>query len=222
VNIIGGLLFWVWYRKQKFRTGLTAVDLGISLKGDRRTSGEEQFLKTILLAGILFAFVYGSEHLLEQIFLVDYRFVWPFASDLTPYRWRMFFLYYPFLLVCFILSGLFLHGQIRRPEKASPGGTFLSWSGCNVFALIAPLILFLLVQYVPLFTTGFIPFEGPGGLFVVFMIGLFHTLALLAITAVISTWFYVFTGQIYLGAFLNAALVAWMFASSQVIAPIPV
>jgi hypothetical protein len=30
------------------------------------------------------------------------------------------------------------------------------------------------------------------------------------------------TGRIYLGAVLNAALVAWMFTSSQVIAPIPV
>jgi hypothetical protein len=221
-NLIGGVLFWRWYRKEKSRTGLTAVDLGISLKGDRHASGRGQFLKTILLAGILFAFAYGSEHLLEGIFLVDYRFVWPFASDLTPYRWRMFFLYYPFLLICFILGGMFLHGQIRRPEKTSAGRTFLSWSGYNVFALTAPLILFLMVQYIPLFTNGFIPFEGPGGLFVVFMISLFHTLALLAITAVISTWFYVFTGHIYLGAFLNAALVAWMFASSQVIAPVPV
>jgi hypothetical protein len=30
------------------------------------------------------------------------------------------------------------------------------------------------------------------------------------------------TGRIYLGALVNAALVAWMFTSSQVIAPIPV
>jgi hypothetical protein len=222
VNIIGGVLFWRWYRRGRIRTGLTAADLGISLAGDRRASGGEQLLKTTLLAAILFAFAYGSEYLLEGIFLVDYRFVWPFASDLTPYRWRMFLLYYPFLLVCFILGGMFLHGQIRRPEKASAGGTFFSWSCYNVFALTAPLILFLLVQYIPLFVNGYIPFEGPGGLFVVFMIGLFHTIALLAATAVISTWFYVFTGQIYLGAFLNAALVAWMFASSQVIAPIPV
>ena len=222
VNLIGGFLFWRWYRKEHIRTGLTPVDLGMSLKGDRQTSGGEQLFKTILLAGILFAFAYGCEHVLEQTFLVDYRFVWPFASDLTPYRWRMFFLYYPFLLFCFLLSGMFLHGQIRRPEKASPVGTFFSWSAYNVFALTAPLILFLMVQYIPLFTNGYIPFEGPGGLFVVFMISLFHTLALLTITAVISTWFYVFTGQIYLGAFLNAALVAWMFASSQVIAPIPV
>ncbi|MCX5911833.1 MAG: alpha/beta hydrolase, partial [Deltaproteobacteria bacterium] len=59
VNIIGALLFWVWYRKQKFRIGLTLTELGISLKGDRRTSGGKQLLKTILLAGILFAFAYG-------------------------------------------------------------------------------------------------------------------------------------------------------------------
>jgi cephalosporin-C deacetylase-like acetyl esterase len=35
-------------------------------------------------------------------------------------------------------------------------------------------------------------------------------------------WFYQLTGKIYLGARVNAALVAWMFTSSQVIAPIPV
>ena len=30
------------------------------------------------------------------------------------------------------------------------------------------------------------------------------------------------TGKIYLGAMTSAALVSWMFASSQVIAPIPI
>ncbi|MGD9046734.1 MAG: hypothetical protein PVF77_01660 [Anaerolineae bacterium] len=37
----------------------------------------------------------------------------------------------------------------------------------------------------------------------------------------ISTWFYQLTGKIYRGAFVSA-LVAWMFTSSQVMAPIPV
>ncbi|MBW1682134.1 MAG: acetylxylan esterase, partial [Deltaproteobacteria bacterium] len=35
---------------------------------------------------ILFGFAYGLEHLLEWIFIVDFRFIFPFASDLTPYR----------------------------------------------------------------------------------------------------------------------------------------
>jgi hypothetical protein len=134
----------------------------------------------------------------------------------------MFALYYPFILACFILTGVFIHGQLRRPEKDSWAETFLSWAFYNVLTLVTPLVLFLMIQYVPLFVTGFIPFEGPGGLFVVFIISLFHTIVLLTLTTVISTWFFQITGTIYVGAFLNAAIVAWMFASSQVIAPIPV
>jgi hypothetical protein len=56
----------------------------------------------------------------------------------------------------------------------------------------------------------------------VFIINLFHTLALLAITSVLSTFFFLLTGKVYLGALVNAAMVTWIFASSQVIAPIPV
>jgi hypothetical protein len=39
---------------------------------------------------------------------------------------------------------------------------------------------------------------------------------------ILSTWFYQITGKTYLGALVNAAIVTWMFASSQAIAPIPV
>jgi len=150
------------------------------------------------------------------------RFIFPFASDLTPYRALMFLLYFPFLLVGFVLNGIFLHGQLRRPRHRTWPKTFVSWSLSNVFALIAPLVLFLAVQYVPLFTSGAIPFVGPGGMFVSFVINLFHIIGVLLMTTPISTWFYQLTGKIYLGALVNAALVAWMFTSSQVIAPIPV
>jgi len=221
VNLIGLFFLRRWYRRQK-RAGLNLSDLGISYEKDRLALGGEGLFKTFLLAGILFAFAYLSEYTLERVWLVDFRFVWPFASDLTPYRWRMFLLYLPFLLACFLLTGPFLHGQLRRPVRGTWLGTFADWSFWNILALTGPLILLLAAQYVPLLVNGFIPFEGPGGLFVVFMISLFHTLALLAITAVISTYFFLITGKIYLGALVNAALVAWMFASSQVIAPIPV
>jgi len=201
---------------------MNLFDLGVSYKRNRMALGGERIFKTLLLGGILFSFAYLSQYTLEKIWIVDFRFVWPFASDLTPYRWAMLFLYFPFLWVCFLLTGLFLHGQLRRPRKDTWLKTFFYWSFWNVLALVGPLVLLLAVQYVPLFTTGFIPFEGPGGLFVVFMISLFHTLALLAITSVLSTFFFQVTGKIYLGALVNALLVAWMFASSQVIAPIPV
>jgi len=166
--------------------------------------------------------MYVSKYIVEQILIVDFRFIWPFASDLTLYRAWMFLLYFPFLLVCFLLTGIFLHRLLKLPEKEAWQRTFLHWSFWNLFALVGPLVLFLLVQYIPLFATGWIPFEGPGGLFVVFIINLFHTLALLAITSIVSTFFFLLTGKVYLGAFVNAAMVTWIFASSQVIAPVPV
>jgi len=178
--------------------------------------------RTILLALILFAFAYLCEHLLESIFIVDYRFIFPFASDLTPYRALMFLLYLPFLLIGFVLQGIFIHGQLRRPQKTTPLRTFAAWSLANIFALVAPLALFMLIQYVPLLTAGIIPLVGPGGVLATFVMNLFHIIGVLVMVVPISTWFYQQTGKIYLGAFLNAMLVAWMFTSSQVIAPIPI
>jgi pimeloyl-ACP methyl ester carboxylesterase len=222
INVIGFLIFRRWFKKQARERGLTLLDLGISYRDDRFALDGAQVGKTILLAAILFAFAYLSEHLLERLFIVDFRFIFPFASDLTPYRALMMLLYFPVLLIGFVLNGVFLHGQLRRPRKESRLKTFISWSLSNVFALVAPLVLFLAVQYVPLFTVGVIPFVGPGGMLASFTMNLFHVIGVLVITIPISTWFYLFTGKIYLGALVNAALVAWMFTSSQVIAPIPV
>ena len=133
----------------------------------------------------------------------------------------MFILYFPFLLFGFMVLTAFIHGQLRRPERSTPLRTYFSWTGWNILALITPLALFLLIQYIPLLTTGFIPFEGPGGVFVVFILELFFIMLTLTVLMVLSTAFYQITGTIYLSALMNALIVTWLFASSQVIAPIP-
>jgi dienelactone hydrolase len=222
INVIGFFMFRRWFKKRAKESGLTLADLGLSYREDRFALDGPRIGKTVLLAAILFAFAYLSEHLLERIFIVDFRFIFPFASDLTPYRAMMCLLYFPFLLAGFVFLGVFLHGELRLSKKATWFGTFVSWSLSNILALVLPLLLFMTIQYAPLFTTGFIPFTGPGGMFVSFVINLFHIIGILIITTPISTWFFQLTGKIYLGATVNAALVTWMFISSQVIAPIPV
>jgi hypothetical protein len=221
-NIIGFFIFRRWFRKKAQSSGLTLAELGISYREDRFGLDKAQVGKTILLAAILFAFAYLSEALLERIFIVDYRFIFPFASDLTLYRFGMFLRYFPLLLVGFVQMGIFLHGQLRQPRQGSWRKTFLSWSLTNILAMVIPLILFLMIQYVPLFTAGVIPLVGQGGMFVSLTMNLFHIIGVLIMVTPISTWFYQLTGKIYLGALVNAALVAWMFTSSQVIAPLPV
>ncbi|MBN1976489.1 MAG: acetylxylan esterase [Anaerolineae bacterium] len=222
INVIGFFLFRRWFKRQAREDGLTLADLGISYRDDRFALDGAAIGKTILLAAILFAFAYLVELVLESIFIVDYRFLFPFASDLTPYRALMFLIYFPFILLGFVLVGFFLHGQIRRARKETWFKTFVSWSLSNVAALVVPLVLFLMVQYVPLLTAGVIPLVGPGGMLASFTMNLFHIIVVLILTTPISTWFYQLTGRPYLGAVVNAAIVTWMFTSSQVIAPIPV
>ena len=221
-NLIGFFLFRRWYKKQARENGLTLADLGISYREDRFALDWKQIGKTALLAAILVAAAYLVEHLLEAVFIVDYRFIFPFASDLTPYRALMFLLYFPFLLLGFLFLSLFLHGQYRRARKETWIKTFVSWSVTNVLVMVVPLILFLLLQYVPLLAAGIVPFVGPGGSLASFTMNLFHIIGVLILVVPISTWFFQLTGRIYLGAAVNAALVAWMFTSSQVIAAIPV
>jgi dienelactone hydrolase len=222
INIIGFILFRRWFKKMNREQGLTLYELGLSYQENRFALDGMQIAKTVLLAAILFVFAYLLEHTLESIFIVDFRFIFPFASDLTPYRALLWFTYFPFLLVGFILMGIFIHAQLRRPQKSSWLKTFISWSVSSIFVLIIPLILFLGLQYIPLYTIGIIPLTGPGGMFIAFIHNLLHIIVVLVIITPLSTWFYQLTGKIYLGAILNAALVTWMFVSSQVIAPIPV
>lgn len=219
VNGIGFVLYRRWYTKRAAPQGVTLSDLGVSFSAEGFKTG---IAKAAVLAVILFGFMYAVEFAAEKGFIVNYRFVYPFMNDLTAYRWGMFLLYWPFLLFIFLMTGAFLHGQIRRPLGNGWLRTLAARSGYAALALCAPILLFLAVQYVPLFTSGAIPFVGPNGLFVVFIINLFPIVALFTLTAALSTWLHQLTGAIYTGAILNSLIIAWVFASSQVIAPIPV
>ena len=222
INIIGFFIFKRWFRIQHNKTGITLFDLGISFQKDSFSVNWKKIAKTIILALILFIFVYALEHFLESLYLVDYRFVFPFASDLTLYRAKMWLIYFPFILVGFLQLGFFLHGQIRVSRKKNWIKTFIKWSTINTLVLIIPLILFLLIQYLPIFIVGVIPFVGPGGMLVSFTMNLFHIIGVLILVIPLQTWFFQLTKRPYLGAVLNAAIVTWMFVSSQVIAPIPI
>jgi len=142
VNVIGFFLFRRWFKKNKTVENLSLADLGISDTPESFCLHKNLLAKTALLAFVLFGFAYLSEHLLEQIFIVDYRFIFPLV--------------------------------------------------------------------------------GPGGMFVSFVINLFHIVGVLIVVIPLSTWLFQLTGKIYLGAMTSAALVSYMFASSLVIAPIPI
>jgi hypothetical protein len=220
-NTIGFLIFKKWFKKQSADNGLTLKELGISYSDDKFALDRTQILKTSLLAVILFCFVYFAEYILEAFFIIDFRFIFSFANDLTPLRALLFVEYSALLFFGFLFNGFFLHSQMRRPKKETYLKTFFSSSLYNLLLMLGPIVLLLMVQYVPLFIAGIIPLVGPSGIIVMMLINLFHILGVLILILPLSTWFYQLTGKVYLGALLNTLIVAWMFTSSQVIVPLP-
>ena len=110
-------------------------------------------------------------------------------------------------LAGFLLMGTFLYARLARPVRKTWWRTFMAWSGSNILVVIAPLVLMVLIQYLPILTVGTIPFVGPGGVLTTFMINLVHVILKLILIIPVMTWFYQLTGKIYLGSLVAALLV---------------
>lgn len=216
INIIGFLIFRRWLKKQQsIENAVSTEELGIVFRWPK-------FLLSLLLALVLFAFVYALQAIPESFLLVDFRYKFPYASDMTGYRWLMMLLYFPLFLLGFIQVNIMLQAQLRPKPGSSWQGTVLRKTLVGMFVMLTPLLFHMVLQYVPLYTTGFVPFVGPGGALVGFVINIEHMCILLAMMIPIATVLYEATDSIYPGAILNALIVTWMFTSSSVIAPLPI
>jgi len=216
INIIGFLIFRRWFKKhQGAESSVNAEELGIAFRWSK-------FLLAFLLALVLFAFVYALQAIPESFLLVDFRYKFPYASDMTGYRWLMMLLYFPLFLLGFIQVNIMLQAQLRPKPGATWQVTVLRKTLLGLFVMLTPLLFHMALQYVPLYTTGFVPFVGPGGALVGFVINIEHMCVLLGMMIPIATVLYEATGSIYPGAILNALIVTWMFTSSSVIAPLPI
>ena len=223
INVIGLFIFKGWLRKKRQADpAVNAKELGISDTEDRIRSGWPKVWQSLLLGAVLFAFVYALEAIPEALMLVDWRYKFPYASDLTGYRFRMLLLYFPLFLIGFIQVNIMLQAQLRPKPGKTPLRTILRKSVVGILVMIIPLAFMMALQYVPLYTAGIVPFVGPGGALVGFVINLEHMIVLLTLMVPVGTVLYEATGSVYPGAVLNALIVTWMFTSSSVIAPLPI
>ena len=223
INIIGFFIFKRWIKKHRAsHPEVNYRELGISEREDRISLKWSAIWRSLLLAVVMFAFAYALQAGLESLTLIDYRYKFPYASDLTPYRWLMLLLYFPLFLLGFIQVNILLQGQLRPKPGKTWVQTVLRKSITGILVMIIPLLFTMAVQYVPLFINGLVPFVGPGGALVGFVINIEHMCVLLALMVPIASVLYEATGSIYPGAVLNALIVTWMFVSSSVISPLPI
>ena len=124
------------------------------------------------MATILFAFIYTLEAIPESFLLIDFRYKFPYASDLTGYRLLMMLLYFPLFLIGFLQVNILLQAQLRPAPGKTWWHTVLRKSLIGIFVMLTPLLINMAVQYIPLYTSGVVPFVGPGGALVGFVINL--------------------------------------------------
>jgi len=223
INIIGFFIFRSWVNKRRaIDPEVNYRELGLFETEDRIRLSWSKVWRAFLLAVVLFGFVYALEAIPEALMLIDFRYIFPYASDLTGYRLLMMALYFPLFLIGFLQVNILLQGQLRPKPGKSWLHTVVRKSIVGILFMVIPLAFYMALQYIPLYLTGFLPFVGPGGALVGFVINIEHMIVLLALMVPISSLLYEATGEVYTGAILNALIVTWMFTSSSVIAPLPI
>jgi len=218
--LIALLMLRRWMRKgEGRRLGTTLYDLGAATQANQTRLPWAVIGKSALIAGILFAWMYGCVSLFQKFWLVDFRYVWPlFRPFDNTIRLGQFLLYLPFYGFFFVISGgVKLFGQMRMPRLQNPAKEQLVWWLKSVFVMLGGLFIIALIEYIPfflgagpgmniLFTS---TFGGPMISFLIVIIPQFIVLFFLA------AYCYRRTGLIYIGSFLLSLLGCWAMAGGS-------
>ena len=148
--------------------------------------------------------------IVEQIPGISMKLIVPLFNNFSWLRMSMFLILLPFLLLYFSVDGLFISGIYRAKIKEKTLSSRILTTSKIVGIKILPLVLVLLVQYIPLLLFDFKILSGFLGFSMQFIIML---LPLFIIYTIITTWLFDKTGTVESGALLNAFLFAWTLAT---------
>ncbi|MBE2267894.1 MAG: alpha/beta fold hydrolase [Anaerolinea sp.] len=204
-GLIALILFLVWHFALNRSSGATAQNYGV-------TWSVGKLLKAALLAISVIALAYAVVALVDWVFKTDFR-LWVLA--LKPMSFLHFHIMLAYLIpfaFFFVVSSLVLQAQMRQTR---PDGSPVSlWRAIlvNAAILTVPIIVMLLIQYLPLMAGNPLPLGEP----LLTIVGI-QFVPLLFIVAAISTYFFRKTGTIWVGAFINALFVTWYIVAGQAI-----
>jgi hypothetical protein len=186
--------------------------MGISFDREKTVIDWKMIGKTVLMAMIMFGFLYALTAIGYFCFNTDLRFIWPFLRPFTPGRFLQFLLYLPFFLLFFLFNGgVRLFGQMRLKEYGSPAKTQFVWWLKNIYVMLAGWSLFHFSNMSRSCLA-----KGPAGSGRPFAVRRpVHERACAYFPAVFcvffaATYFYRKTGKVYLGSLITALIVSWI------------
>lgn len=158
--------------------------------------------------------------LVEVLFKLDFRFIWPFFKTFTLARFLQFLVYIPFFALFFILN----NSKIFAGNKAS--GTsekgfkpFMKVWWKYALSMVGGILFVILLEYIPFFLG-----IGPGAdiIFGTTFGGPFMSLLIVfapqvIVFSVICTYLYRKTGNVFVGALLVAIFATWIITGGSAI-----
>jgi pimeloyl-ACP methyl ester carboxylesterase len=213
-TIISLVLFAVWYymTKKKDREGISLYDMGFAFKD---TEGQKIPVKwnilgkTLLIAIILFMWMYLWVSTAHWLLDIEFRGIWSFMRPFTPERFQKFWFYiWPLLAFCLVNGGVFLFGQIRQKDKDSEAKTYIIWWFKVCYAMLMGLVVVILIQYAPMWFGGS-PLLNEIDVAPMMPIQLMSFIPFAGLLFLLSIYFYRNTGKVWLGAFMFTSIAIW-------------
>ena len=216
------MLFTTWLTVKKSRKNGVAPYHGIGLASPEHADAIEWTLmgRGALLALCMLGLMYILVVVCEAVFLLDFRFIWPFFKSFTLERAGQFLIYLPFFALFFLLNNSKIFAGMRTAgtyEKGAKG--FLSCWWRYALLMIGGVLVIVLIEYIPFFAG-----IGPGAdmLFGSTFGGPFMSILIVFVPqvwvfSVLCTYIYRRTGNVYTGALTVATMAAWVITGGSAI-----
>ena len=171
-----------------------------------------------LLALCMLSLMYVLVSVCEAVFMLDFRFIWPFFKSFTGARFVQFLVYVPFFALFFVLnnSKIFAGMRTEATYEKGPKGFFATWWR-SALMMVGGVLVIVLIEYIPFFAG-----IGPGAdlLFSSTFGGPFMSILIVVVPQVLvfsllCTYIYRRTGNVYTGAFTVAAMAAWVITGGS-------
>ncbi len=232
LNATIGIILWsVWYLLTRWRKGRDSIslhDVGLTfstkeeladlslLKKAKKAFNPRIISKTIVIAAILFGWMYGLVFLSQAFLNVEFRGFWTMMKTFSDLQRAVDFWPYFGIVLFFSLvnAGIYMYGQLRMKEYKNTYITHTVWFFKYCYLMLGGLIVVMLVQYGPqwfgggLTSTGLVGWD-LGGVNRMMIIQLMGGIPMLAMTYFLCINLYRQTGRIYLSAIMFAAIQVW-------------
>lgn len=206
------LLFLVWHFAFGKKAGGSIVEYGISTSSQKKEFSKNYIGKTVLLAGIVLGSTQLIAALVGHIFKIDFRF-WVIGFKALDFAHiKMTFVYFWPFFIFFLVSALAAQTHLRTRKLEGKYADVIPYLATILVNGLGMLVL-VLMQYVPCFTTGIPGYPG----FTLESVVAFQFVVTLPFTGIITTYLSKKTSNIYLPALINAGFITMYVVIGQAI-----